>query len=310
VDPRKVWTASIFLAISEDSTMMVSDFGKIKVWSLPEGKLLNTLESVKGGIKGLAISHDGKMLVTYAYPADIKLWSLPSGTPMLKSVGRGPIGDNPAIHIESEGEILVATGDTSGIKLKSFHFDEIKKIPEKWTTALYISTDGKTMVSGHSDGGIRLWSLPEGKEIKSVDGGFGYDAVRHLHLSEDGTILASGIGYTKVALWSLPKAERLKNLKNSLDLGEALAIGPDNEILATAGSGTIKLWSLPDGEPIGCLYDPECSEEPQGPIRKMNGLACACDTVCTCDSVCICDSFGASCGGGRVGGGSHYWRSN
>jgi hypothetical protein len=51
----------------------------IKLWSLPEGRLIKTLVGQRGGVNGLAFSQDGKMLVSSAIASEVVLWSLPEG---------------------------------------------------------------------------------------------------------------------------------------------------------------------------------------------------------------------------------------
>lgn len=113
--------------------------------------------------------------------------------------------------------------------------------------ALVVSSDGKLLVSGSEDNTIKLWSLPEGSLLKTLEGHFGN--VYTLAISPDGKLLASGGSDDIIKLWSLPEGSQLEILKGHTGYIYALAMSPDGKLLASAGSDdTIKLWLLPEGK--------------------------------------------------------------
>jgi HEAT repeat protein len=71
------------LVISPDSRLLVSgSYKKVRLWSLPDGKLLQTLTGHTGSINCLAISPNGRVLASGSQDGTIRLWSLPSGKPL------------------------------------------------------------------------------------------------------------------------------------------------------------------------------------------------------------------------------------
>jgi WD40 repeat protein len=82
------------MAISPDGKLLVSapdiellasapDMDKtIKLWSLPEGSLLRALTAYTLSAEAVAISPDGKLLVSAGLDKAVKLWSLPEGAPI------------------------------------------------------------------------------------------------------------------------------------------------------------------------------------------------------------------------------------
>jgi WD40 repeat protein len=57
--------------------------GAIRVWSIPDGKLVQTIRAHPGvnGLDRMVLSEDGATLVSAGWNGTVKVWSLPGGTP-------------------------------------------------------------------------------------------------------------------------------------------------------------------------------------------------------------------------------------
>jgi WD40 repeat protein len=156
------------VAISPDGRLLASGAGglggdsTIKLWSLPEGVLLKTLQGHTNWVYALAISADGRLLASAGSDHTIKLWSLPEGA-LLKTLQKH-IG---AVHvaISPDGRLL-ASGGYRTIKLWSLPEGKLGKTLTGHTEtvrAVAISPDGRLLASGSYDQTVKLWSLPEGR---------------------------------------------------------------------------------------------------------------------------------------------------
>ena len=76
---------------SEDET--------VKLWSLPEGVLIRTLEATAP----LAVTPDGKLLVSGSADNLIKLWSLPDGE--TGGIYAASLSSNRLVHISHSGSL-------------------------------------------------------------------------------------------------------------------------------------------------------------------------------------------------------------
>jgi len=367
-------TAEILgLAISQDGTTLLSGSadGSIKIWSLPNGALLNTLEEITHVDGLLAISPDGRFLASESLGVEttIEIWSLPDGVHLKTLRGIPDIISN--LTFSPDGKVL-ALDSFGPIQLWSLPDGNLLNTLEKAGVAytLAISPDGKLMASpsGPYEEAIQLWSLPDGMQLKTLQGHT--DEVLNLTISQDGSLLASNSKDRTVKLWSLPDGELLKTLGGDVAVGTvtALAISPDGKLLATSSytdissrntlmlwslpdgvllnsmegyidevkvlvispdggllasasnDGTIKLWSLPGGELVGCAFDLAASSSyTQGVTYettvsgKTVEVTLPCGAPIPAGAVCTCNCVGGSlcsCDGHSGGGGSHYWHPN
>jgi WD40 repeat protein len=168
-------------------------------------------------INALAISPDGKLLVSGGNDNKIKLWSLPDGG-LIKTI-ESPVSDetfSPAIR------------------------------------SLLISPDGTRLFSGGNDNDIRIWSLPDGELLNTLT--LHTRVVTGLAITPDGTLLisgsASGNEQERFIVWSLPNGTAIKNLAKETNSRGAVAISPDGTMLVTSEPWGINFWSLPDFELI------------------------------------------------------------
>lgn len=214
------------LAVTPDGKILASgSTDGIKLWSLPDGKLLKPLEGYKTKSDELLISADSKTLVSCSSDGVIKIWSLPEGN-LVKTL-ENTTSTKDELVISADGKILAAT---------FFEYaDDIK--PNKTKTTSPILPIG---ISTHR---VKLWSLPEGNLLTALEG-------RKPAVTPDGKILIS-VSLDKIKLWSLPDAKPLNAFKASAD---KLAVSPDSKILVSGSpGGVVNLYSLPDGKILKTL---------------------------------------------------------
>ncbi|HCF27228.1 MAG TPA: hypothetical protein DEV81_08500 [Cyanobacteria bacterium UBA11049] len=121
-------------------------------------------------------------------------------------------------------------------------------------TAVAISPDGQTLVSGSNDKTIKIWQLNTGKLIRSFKGDSG--AISSVAISADGNFLAAGSHDTpksNVKVWNLKTGNLIHTLLGHHKPVNSIAISPDAQILASA-SNKIKIWHLHKGDRLCTLW--------------------------------------------------------
>jgi hypothetical protein len=313
------------LLISPDNKYLVAGWNLqlIKVWSLPDGVLRYTLETSGNAT---AISPDGSTLAS-GNGEKIKLWSLADGK-LLNTLG--PIGVYAFDLLFSPDGASLIVIDRDEIGVLSYPDGAlIQKLAggeKNWDAT--INLDGSRLAVDTGKGnGIQIWSLPEGILLQTIE--VDTDSYSKPTISPDGSLLVvgSGLNNQKIERWSLPEGKRFRSLMHSPEGHTSLATSPDSTLLVSGGSdGTIKLWSLPYGEPISCPIDlainntnvEGVSYEVTNDLGGVRTITLPCGSpipagaVCTCNCVAggMCSCVGHSCTCDAHSTGVHYWYPN
>lgn len=160
-------------------------------------------------VSAIALSRDGRSLVTADDVGDICFWDL-SSRQLKKTFETGQ--EITALAIDPSGQLLAAARADHSIGLWNVTTGplqvELRKHQDV-VNALAFSPDGKTIASGGDDRTAILWDVATAKVKRTLKG---HDlTVTSLAFSPDGLLLASASGNASVVLWNVRtgKVERI-----------------------------------------------------------------------------------------------------
>ena len=119
-----------------------------------------------------------------------------------------------------------------------------------------IVPNNRVMVTAGADQVLRLWSLPNGKRIKTLVGSKAL--VTTLAISQDSKFLVSGREDGTLQLWDAALGKLLKTFKGHQKSVTAIAISPDSQTLVSSSKDrTLRQWRLNTGELLQTLSLPQ-----------------------------------------------------
>jgi len=149
----------------------------------------------------VALSDDGRSLVSADESGSIQVWDLASGK-LERTINAGQ--KVTAVAINESGQTLASAQADRSIVLWDLNtgapVGDLKK-HEDVINALVFSPDGQTLASGGDDRTAILWDVPTRKPKRTLKG---HElTVTSLAFSPDGLTLASGSGNASVVLWNV-----------------------------------------------------------------------------------------------------------
>jgi serine/threonine protein kinase len=118
--------------------------------------------------------------------------------------------------------------------------------------SIALNPAGTVLASGDNANNIRLYEVPNAKEIATLSGHTGQ--VLSLSFSPDGKILASGSQDNTVKLWDTATGKELNTLTGHNGAVNSVAFSHHSNILASGGAdSTIILWDATTGKKLNTL---------------------------------------------------------
>ena len=117
-------------------------------------------------VESVAISPDGKTIVSGSYNNTIKIWDIQSGECLNTLYGYSSWVQSVAIS--PDGKTIVSGSSDETIKIWDNQSGECLNTLEGhsgYVSSVAISPDGKTIVSGSGNGTIKIWDIKSGKLI-------------------------------------------------------------------------------------------------------------------------------------------------
>lgn len=261
------------LALTPDGKFLASgSFDKtLKLWSLKDGKLIDSIIAHEQALLSLAFtnSHGGNYyLITGSYDQTINFWTLnkdKNNTFFLKNTHTltNHTGSVHGLAIAPQNNILISGSydqsvkqwDLTTGKLLCSSFDPLGAI-----YALALNQQRELIASAGADGSISLWKLGGGEVLGFLSGNV--SSVESLAISPDGQTLAAGCVDGNIRLWNLTedifqaKIEPLPNHLIKAHSGQvtSLVFSNDSQDLFSSGAdGKVKIWHLSSLSNVGIL---------------------------------------------------------
>ena len=218
--------------------------GNLLVWDLELGRFIRKLEGHAEAVNSVAWSQDGRLAISGANDATVRLWDIESGqfirefrdhTGAVKSVAWNP----NELRILSGGcDHTVRLWDVESgqcIRVLEGHTGTVKSVA--W------SPDGLNFITGANDATVRLWETETGRCIHVLEGHTG--AVNSVAWSPEGRHALSGAEDKTVRLWNTESGRCIRVLDNCDGKVISVAWSHDGRrAFSGAHNGAMMVWAM------------------------------------------------------------------
>jgi WD40 repeat protein len=198
-------------------------------------------------IDSVAISPNGKYIVSGSDDETIKLWDINTGE-LLRSF-EGHTDEVWSATISPNGKYIVSASGDETIKLwdiKTGRLIRRFKGHVEPIQVVAITKNGKYIISGSNDKTIKLWNIKNGRLVMSFEGHKG--PVRSVTITPNRKYIVSGSWDDTIKLWNINTGKLIKSFKGHKDDVSSVAITPNGKYIVSGSSdNTIKLWNIKTG---------------------------------------------------------------
>lgn len=153
------------LAVAPNGALMASAAGDsaVKIWRIPEGTAVTTLDGQGIPATAFAWSADSALLATAEGRQRFRVWNVAERRVVAEARAEGGAGGLAMVMTLADGRFLGVLDTPNGIDLwlvaENRRLDTLKSRGSLKVAALAATPDGKTLLSGQADGTVILWDL-------------------------------------------------------------------------------------------------------------------------------------------------------
>ena len=215
----------------------------------PTSSMVRKFQGHSGQVLGVALSGDGKRVLTGSADKTAILWDAASGSKLQTFQGHADniqsvalSGDGKHVLTGSTDKTAILWDAASGSKLQTFqgHTLGVKTVA--------LTGDGKLVLTGSWDGTAILWEAASGKRLQTFQGHT--DTVTGVALSDDGKFVLTGsFGEDRAAiLWEADSGKKIQIFQGHSGYITSVALtGDGKHVLTGSVDKTAILWDAASG---------------------------------------------------------------
>jgi WD40 repeat protein/transcriptional regulator with XRE-family HTH domain len=252
------------VALSPDGRTVLANAGDgstLILWDLETGQKIRRFYGLRGAIRNIEFSPDGRRALTAGQDGILILWDIATG--QLINRFRGHEGEVMSIALSRDG-LTVLSGSLDGtLRLWDLEGGQVMRRfagQKAWVFGIAYSPDGRTALTGSVDGTTILWDLQTGAEIRRYTG---TDRVGGVAYSPDGqtALIADGwLGQKPryIVLWDVNTGQEIRRFVGHPAGLNSVAFSPNGRMAVSSGvKGVVILWDVETGQEIRRFQGPD-----------------------------------------------------
>jgi hypothetical protein len=234
------------------------------------GPLLRILEGHASEVTAVAVTPDGRHVVSGSDDETLKVWDLERGEAVLTLEGHAHVVN--AVAVTPDGRYAVSGSTDGTLKVWDLERGEAVRSLEGHTPveAVAVTPDGRYAVSASMRYTLKLWDLARGEEVCTLEcHESSWAIVNAVAVTMDGRHAVSAWADNTLKVWDLERGEALLTLEGHTDHVDAVAVTRDGRHVVSGSSDkTLKVWDMVDGTLVAsfggesplfaCAVAPDC----------------------------------------------------
>ncbi|HEU5381159.1 MAG TPA: NB-ARC domain-containing protein [Ktedonobacteraceae bacterium] len=243
---------SVSLSASGKYLAAGTSSGEIRLWSIPDGTLLQTFLGHTDWVQAVAFSPDERSLVSGSDDQSVRYWDVNSGRCLAKLVNH--TGRIYAVAFHPDGSLFASASEDQNICIWDIKNDFKPRVLSGHTGRVYavsFSTDRRMLASCGDDQSVRIWDLQTGR-ARVFKGHT--DRVWSVDFSADSRLLVSGGEDQRVLIWDIRTGRSLAELTEQNSAVYTVGFSPDGRRVATGGvDRNVHIWNTENWQHIRLL---------------------------------------------------------
>lgn len=199
---------------------------EVRVWDLIKGHPFAYLNFVQGHINGIALSPDGKLIVTASNNHVAQIWEIPE--PLEKESEENSQEKNKEKSIAQAVEkSRVLSGHTGPVRSVAF------------------SANGKFILTASDDKTARVWEASTGKEVAVLRGH--KSPVESAAFSRDGKFMVTVGADNTTRVWDASMGQSLVDVRHGNDVTSARFSLDERAVVTASDDATVRVWNTTTG---------------------------------------------------------------
>ena len=210
--------------------------------------LESTLIGHEDTIRAVAITPDGRRVVSASSDLTVRVWNLNTGRQ--EQLLEGHDHTVQAVTVSPDGRFIASASSDHTVMVWDMESGQVVHTlrgHEDWVRCVAITPNSRYIVSGSDDLTVRVWEFLTGKYVRTLTGHEAW--IRALAITPDSRYVVSASSDRTLRLWHLEEGtlERTMTGHDSMVMG--LTVTPDGQyVLSASADRTIKRWRLPKGK--------------------------------------------------------------